>query len=90
MSFTIVAVYVSPSSDISFYDQFRKLFKEFEISKECIVLGDFYLNWSDKTTKKKLKEKTKLHDFTQLVEGPTRITATSRTVLDRIFTNQTD
>lgn len=56
MSFTIVAVYRPPSYDISFYDHFRKLFKEIEISKECIVLGDFNLNWSDKTTKKKLKE----------------------------------
>ncbi len=36
ISFTIVAVYRPPSSDISFYDHFRKLFKEIEISKECI------------------------------------------------------
>ncbi len=41
MSFTIVAVNRPPSSDIAFYDPFRKLFKEFEISKECIVLGGF-------------------------------------------------
>ncbi len=37
ISFTIVAVYRPPSSDISFYDHFRKLFKEIEISKECIL-----------------------------------------------------
>lgn len=51
-------------------------------------MGDFNLNWLDKTRRKKLKDLATKFQMTQLINSPTRITNSSQTLLDQIFTNK--
>ena len=48
----------------------------------------FYLNWAEKNTRKKLKALTNQFEMTQLIDGPTRITNSSKTQIDLIFSNK--
>lgn len=51
-------------------------------------MGDFNVNWTDKNCRKRLKEITGLYSFTQLINGPTRITKSSKTQIDLVFSNK--
>lgn len=71
-----------------FYDKLNILLKECDTNKERILLGDFNINWSDKAKRKDLKRVMSNFDFQQVVEGPTRITNSSETLIDLVFTNR--
>ncbi len=88
MSFALVVIYRPPSADNSFYENFEKLLKESNLDKEIIIMGDFNINWEDNPSRKKLKQITDRFDPTQVVRGPTRITNSSKTQIDLIFTNR--
>ena len=49
IAFNVIGVYRPPSSDVTFYEHFKNLLKEFDAKKEYIVLGDFNSNWAEKT-----------------------------------------
>lgn len=51
-------------------------------------MGDFNLNWIDKTRRKKQKNMANKFHLTQMIENPTRITRSSKTLLDLIFSNK--
>ena len=51
-------------------------------------MGDFNVNWEVKSSRKSLKQITDSFDLTQLVNGPTRITKTTSTKIDLIFSNR--
>jgi len=51
-------------------------------------MGDFNINWEDKSVRKTLKQITDDCDLTQLINGPTRVTSSTRTQIDLIFSNQ--
>jgi len=51
-------------------------------------MGDFNINWEDKSVRKTLKQITDDCDLTQLINGPTRVTSSTRTQKDLIFSNQ--
>lgn len=70
MSFNVIGVYRPPSYDVTFYEHFKRLLKLLDTKKECKVLGDFNLNWSEKATRKKLKALTDKFELTQLIDGP--------------------
>lgn len=53
-----------------------------------MIFGDFNINWSDKTNRKKLKAVMSKFDFNQMVKGATRITRTTQSSIDLIFTNR--
>lgn len=53
-------------------------------------MGDFNLNWLDKTRRKRLKDISNKYQMTQMVDKPTRLTKSSQTLLDLIFTNKAD
>lgn len=53
-------------------------------------MRDFNINWIDKNGRKKLKEITQKLNFTQMIEKATRITKTSQTLIDLVFTNKAD
>jgi len=57
---------------------------------EVILMGYFNLNWLDKTRRKKLKDIAKTFQMMQIIHKPTRITKSSQTLLDLIFTNKPD
>ncbi len=50
-------------------------------------MGDFNINWEDKSTRKNLKQITDSFDLKQLISGPTRITNSTKSQIDLIFTN---
>lgn len=88
MSFTLVGLYRPPSSKISFLDQLSSILKECNFDKEVILMGDFNINWKDKCNWKALKQIANTFDLTQLIKGPTRITQSSKTQIDLIFSNK--
>lgn len=45
-------------------------------------MGDFNLNWLDKTRRKPPKDIANKFHSTQLIENPARITRSSKTLLD--------
>ena len=59
-----------------------------DLSKEIILIGDFNVNWDDKKDRQNLKRITDNFNLEQLVEKPTRITGTSQTRIDLIFSNK--
>jgi len=56
--------------------------------KEILLMGDFNINCLDKKGKK-IKRLLKFN-FTQIIKKATRITKTSKTLIDLVFTNKAD
>lgn len=88
MSFNIMGFYRPPSADDTFYDQLTEVLKKCNLNKELLLMGDFNVNWEDKTKRKKLKMITEKFQLEQLVEGPTTTAKCSSTHIDLIFTNK--
>ena len=88
MSFELIVVYRPPSSNNDFYATLKKRLKIFDPKTEVILLGDLNCNWLDKTNRRDLKQITDSLDFAQLTVGPTRITTSSQTQIDLIFSNK--
>ena len=55
MSFTVICLSRPPSSNGKFYEYLRNTLKEFDINNELILLGDFNINWMEKSKRKKLR-----------------------------------
>ena len=89
MSFNIVVLYRPPNENDVFFDNLSAVLKACD-NKETLLLGDFNLKWLDKTRRKKLKTISNKFQLTQLITSPTRITKSSKTLLDLIFTNKSD
>lgn len=51
-------------------------------------MGDFNINWEDTSTRINLKLITDSFDLKQLISGPTRITNSTKILIDLIFTNR--
>ncbi|KAG7526776.1 hypothetical protein JOB18_045141 [Solea senegalensis] len=88
MSFIIIGFYRPPTANDTFYDEFADILKECDHNKEIIIMGDFNLNWEDKSKRRKLKVITDKYHLEQLIKGPTRITKCSSTQLDLFFSNK--
>ena len=58
-------------------------------SFELVLLGDFNVNFLEvnKTAKRKLMRIANLYDLEQLILQPTRITSSSKSLIDLLFTN---
>ena len=48
-------------------------------------MGDFNINWEDNSSRKNLKCITYKFDLSQMINGPTRITNSTKTQIDLIF-----
>lgn len=88
MSFILIGVYRPPSAKSVYLEKLNAMLRECSSKKEVIMMGDFNINWEDKSCKKALKQITNKFDLAQLVKGPTRITSSSRTQIDLIFSNK--
>ena len=92
MSFNIIVLYRPPNEKDTFFDYLKEVLKICN-GKEVLLMGDFNLNWIDKTRRKKLKiitvHLTQFH-LSQMIKNPTRLTQSSKTLLDLIFTNKVD
>ena len=90
MTFILVCLYRQPTAKVEFYDQLKNLLKSYDQNKEIILIGDFNINWDDKQARKTLKRTTDCFNLEQLVEKPTRITSTSQSRIDLLFSNKRD
>lgn len=88
MNFNIVILYNPPSFNVSFYSNPDKILKLLKYDSEIIVFGDFNINWLDKNGKQKLKVVTSKYKLQQQTKGPTRLTRTSKILIDLLFTNK--
>ncbi len=88
MVFTIVVLYRSPHAKNEFYEQLWSLLKECDLGKELLSMGDFNINWEDKLQRKSLKQIYNGLDFHQLIKGLTRVTNSSKTQIDLVFSNK--
>lgn len=52
MSFTLICLYQPPSSKNTFYDKLKTSLKCCDFKRETILLGDFNINWDDKSDRK--------------------------------------
>ena len=63
-------------------------------NKEVVLIGDFNCDWTrlinnrSNAQTNKLAEIAKTFQFEQLINEPTRITATTKTLIDLAFTNK--
>ena len=93
--FLINAWYRPPntaSASLSIYEELiARLDNE---NKEVILIGDFNCDWSRlanneaSNATKKLAETTNIFQFEQLIKEPTRVTPTTKTLIDLVFTNR--
>ncbi len=90
MSFTLIVIYRPPSSNVTFYEKFGELLQQCDFNREVIVIGDINVNWEDKSARKQLKQVTDSFNLTQIIDGPTRITNSSSTQIDLLFSNMSD
>ncbi len=88
MYFILIGLYRPPSAKSVFHEKLCTVLRECTSGKEVILMGDFNINWEDKSSKKALKQITDRFDLTQLVKGPTRIISTSSTQIDLVFSNK--
>lgn len=88
MKFNIMVLYNPPSHSVSFYSDFDKLLKQINVKTEIILMGDFNINWMDKGRRDKLKIIASKYKLLQILKNPTRITRTTQTLIDLIFTNK--
>ena len=89
MSFAVIVLYRPPSTNDLFFNHFTDMLKKCD-AKEILLMGDFNINWFDKNGRKKLKEITQKFNLTQMIDKATRITKTSQTLIDLVFTNKAD
>lgn len=90
MNFIVICIYRKPSTNVEFFDQLKLLLDFCCPNKEIILIGDFNINWDSKKERKNLKQITDLFNMVQLIDKPTRITNTSKTRIDLLFTNKTE
>lgn len=84
---TIIASYRPPNTNPTEYVKHLSEIIKNTKTKEFLVIGDFNLDYIDKSSKplKNMSDKLGLH---QLIKEPTRICHTRSSILDLIFTNR--
>lgn len=88
MKFNTVTLYNPPSHGVSFYKDLDDLLKQLNCCCETIFQGDFNINWLSNSNRQKLKMIYSKHNFHQIIKEPTRLTKSSKTLIDLIFTNR--
>ena len=90
--FCIVAVYRPPGTEDEFFCYYEDVIKSLDFeNKEIIVIGDMNCNYLAESRNSELihlTEISEVYQLTQIINKPTRITLTSKSLIDLIFTNQ--
>lgn len=63
MSFIVVCLYRPPSANSLFYEQLYRILKECDSKKELILMGDFNINWENKSDRKKLRDNRPVQSY---------------------------
>ena len=90
-SILICIAYKPPESSTYLDNNFATKFNEMlEVgvneNKETIIAGDLNCNYLIKNDQREIKDALRLNGFKQVIDRPTRITATSKTLIDIIAT----
>jgi hypothetical protein len=85
-------VYRSPEQLCEWYDTFeRQLEKLDAISDNIIIMGDLNIDYMNlDNVNPSWKDIVKAYNLQQVVDVPTRITHTSQTLIDHVYTNRPD
>lgn len=57
------------------------------LKRETIICGDFNINWGETSYRMNLRRITDKFDLVQVIQKPKRITSSSNTNIDLIFTS---
>ena len=75
MKFKLIVIYNPPSHGANFDDDFKSLLLNIDNCTECIIMGDFNINWQEKNNSRtKLKSLMDKFKYKQMINKPTRIT----------------
>ena len=86
-SILICYAYIPPDSSKTWLDLFEnQLEKAFSDNKELIVLGDFNIDLVRDCPVKQWNDITTSFNLEQMIKSPTRITDTTSTIIDHIYT----
>lgn len=88
MNCNIVVLYNPPSHGADFFNELKSLLSVCDKCNECILFGDFNINWIKKSEKSKLKPVMEKFKYKQLLDKPAHITRKSGNLIDLIFTNR--
>ena len=90
----IWTMYRAPDSNLeTFIQDLNTSLSSVPVKTELILLGDFNINFAssemnnDKAKKRKLLQVANVHHLDQVINTSTRITETSSTLIDLLFTN---
>lgn len=88
--FLICSSYRPPSSDSNWFTPFEQSLEQtFLEGKECIVVGDFNIDLNKSSCKSKsLTDMMEGLNFNQIVTKATRVTNSSATLIDHVFSNR--
>ena len=87
------SIYRPPSGNIDkFIDEMNGSLENISDRDEVLLLGDFNISWNsksnlDKSVKRKLVNLANAYGLEQIVDQPTRVTESSSSLIDLIFTN---
>lgn len=87
--FAVLAYYRPPNSNSDdFLNRFESIIQILEMEeKELYVMGDFHYNFLQDNISRSLETVCDLYQLTQLINEPTRITDSSKSLIDIILTN---
>ncbi|KAI4456528.1 multiple inositol polyphosphate phosphatase-related [Holotrichia oblita] len=85
----IINVYRPPQGDIEeFFVHLDSILQKLNTQYKSLFSGDFNIDLlSDNRHSNKLKDLFKCYNLTHAIEEPTRVTTTSQTLVDNVFTN---
>eukprot|EP00112_Aurelia_sp_Birch-Aquarium-sp1_P026369 Seg932.4 transcript_id=Seg932.4/GoldUCD/mRNA.D3Y31 product="hypothetical protein" protein_id=Seg932.4/GoldUCD/D3Y31 len=90
--FLVGVIYKPPDSSKHLTENFEEKLNEMLATvmaenKECILLGDMNCNYLERSEHKEIKSIISNNGLKQLIKSPTRITNTSKTLIDVIYSN---
>ena len=89
----VASIYRPPGKLVSYFNDMEALLASLDSdNKEAIIMGDTNCDFLDSSNNdtKNLKCVLSLHNLTQIIKKPTRITGISKTLIDHVITNKPD
>ena len=88
--FIVTSIYRPPGKPVSYFNDMEALLASLDSdNKEAIIMGDTNCNFLD-SSNNDTKNVLSLHDLTQIIKEPTRITGISKISIDHVITNKPD
>ena len=93
-SLLVCTWYRPPSANVDLFDDYTKFLEKCDLmNKQLFILGDMncdYFKYPPEPRTEKLKFLSSMYQLQRLISEPTRVTNTSATLIDLIFTNDSN